>query len=127
MKSLPEREPAPTLEDDIEPDGQPWWSGVKPEFMLSVRFKSGDQVVYSYQDFRGAKLSGENLALYFDTAIVRITGKGLGTLLGKLRRHCVRYIQERHADPQFGQVAGDFIQSIAIEKPDLEELGKRER
>ena len=58
-------------EDDIEEDGHAWWAGHKPEFMLSFRLKGGEEVVYSYGDFRGAMFrAGKSLILYFDTATI---------------------------------------------------------
>ena len=60
--------------------------------MLSFRLKGGEEVVYSYGDFRGAMFrAGKSLILYFDTATITIIGKDLGELLSGLRRHRVVY------------------------------------
>ena len=68
----------------VEEDGHAWWAGHKPEFMLSFRLKGGNEVVYSYGDFRGAMFrAGKSLILYFDTATITIIGKELGKLLSR--------------------------------------------
>ena len=112
-------------DDDVEEEGHAWWTGHKPEFMLELRYKNGDKAVYSYGDLRGAKF-GKVLTLFFDTATITIVGKGLGELLSGLRRHCVRYIQQHHADPMFerNRIQGGYVDTIEIKEPDLEALGK---
>jgi hypothetical protein len=114
-----------TSEDKIEEEGRPWWSGNRPEFMLEFRFVGGDRAVYSYGDFRGAKLD-DVLVLYFDTATITIKGKSLALLLSDLRRHHVVYVRQQHVDSMFerSRVQGGYIDTIEIKEPDLEALGK---
>jgi len=122
-----EADKEPTLEDDVEEEGHAWWAGHKPEFILSFRLKGGDEVVYSYGDFRGAIFqAGKSLILYFDTATITLVGKDLGELLSGLRRHCIRYIQQHHVDAMFerNRIAGGYVDIIEIAAPDLEALGK---